>query len=116
MDSNAFTGTPAMDRNVFQFLATSGSRNFGGYSNPRLDLILANARKAFSLKARRTLIGTAEQILLQDRPIIFLDHPIVYAGVSNGVKDVQFFADRQLRVAFAQPACTAPECRSTSLA
>jgi peptide/nickel transport system substrate-binding protein len=104
VDSNAFTGTPATDRNVFQFLASSGSRNFGGYSNPRFDLILANARKAFSPKARRTLIGTAEQILLQDRPIIFLDHPIVYAGVSTSVKGVQFFADRQLRVAFAQPA------------
>ncbi len=54
----AFTGTPATDRNVFQFLASSGSRNIGGYSNPRLDLVLANARKATSLKALRTLYGT----------------------------------------------------------
>ena len=30
-------------------------RNFGGYSNPRLDLILANARKAWSPKALKTL-------------------------------------------------------------
>ena len=61
----------------FQFLASSGTRNSGGYSNPRP-----------AQRPRDHLRGP----------------PIVYAGVSNGVKDVQFFADRQVRVAFAQPA------------
>ena len=34
------------DGNIYQFVATTGSQNDSGYSNPRLDLILNNARKA----------------------------------------------------------------------
>src|SRR5262249_50018698 len=41
------------DRNLYLFLSTEGSRNRVGYSNPRLDQILANGRKATSDRARR---------------------------------------------------------------
>ena len=44
-------------------LATSGARNYGGYSNPRLDLILANGLKATSIQARSTLYRVAQQII-----------------------------------------------------
>ena len=97
-----WTGTPAIDRNVFQFLATSGSRNYGGYSNPRLDQILANARKASTPKALRTLWHAAFQIMLDDRPIIFLEHSIVTAAVSANLKGVEFLSDIQPRVDYAQ--------------
>ncbi len=97
-----WTASPAIDKNVFQFLATSGSRNFGGYSNPRLDLILANARKARTPQALRTLWHAAFQIMLDDRPIIFLEHPIVYAAVAGNVKGVEFLSDIQPRVDYAQ--------------
>jgi peptide/nickel transport system substrate-binding protein len=100
--TGGFTGTPDFDRNVFQFFATSGSRNYGGYSSPRLDLILANARKADTAKALQTLYHAAFQQLLQDRPAIFLDHGLTYAGVSNAVEGVGFYSDRQIRVDFAQ--------------
>ena len=52
-----FTGSPALDKNVYEFLATSGGRNFGGYSNPRLDQILANARKATSAKVAEDAVA-----------------------------------------------------------
>jgi peptide/nickel transport system substrate-binding protein len=96
------TGSPAIDHNVYQFLATDGSRNFGGYSNPCLDLILANARKATSAKALRVLWHAAFQIILSDRPIIYFDHGITTAAVAANVKGVEFLSDLQLRVAFAQ--------------
>ena len=99
---SAWTGTPALDLNVYQFLATSGSRNFGGYSNPRLDVILANARKATSPTALKTLWHAAFQIIISDRPIIFLHHPIVTAAVAANVKGVEFLNDIQARVDFAQ--------------
>ena len=38
------------DRSIYQYFATSGHTNFSGYSNPRLDLILANSRKATSAR------------------------------------------------------------------
>jgi peptide/nickel transport system substrate-binding protein len=97
-----FGGSPDTDRNIFQFLATSGSRNHAGYSNPRLDLILANGRKATSVSALKTLYHAAQQIVLEDRPIIYLYHPIRVAAVSSNVTGVQFFSDIALRVAFAQ--------------
>lgn len=97
-----FSGSPDTDRNIFEFVATSGSFNWSGYSNPRLDLILANARKAMKKKAIATLYHAAQQIILADRPIIYLYHPIVYAAVAANVSGVQLPFDTLLRVAFAQ--------------
>jgi peptide/nickel transport system substrate-binding protein len=91
------------DGNFFEWFATSGSRNAGGYSNPRLDAILANSRKATSPKALATLYHAAQQILANDRPAIFLFHSVRYTGVAAGVTGVEErSADLLLRVAFAQ--------------
>ena len=92
------SGTPNVDRNVFEYVATSGPRNWSGYSNPRLDLILANARKATSTTALKTLYHAAFQILHDDRPIIYLSHGVAYAGVSTAVAGVQLPADNVIRV------------------
>ena len=91
------------DANIYEWTATSGGRNYGGYSNPRLDLILANSRKATGPQALRTLYHAAQQILAADRPTIFLYHTTRYSGVSTAVTGVeQRSADLLLRVAFAQ--------------
>jgi peptide/nickel transport system substrate-binding protein len=73
------------DRIVYSALTTSGNTNFSGYSNPRLDLILANARKATSLAALKTLYRAAYQIVLADRPMIFLDHTVTFSAFSSAV-------------------------------
>jgi peptide/nickel transport system substrate-binding protein len=99
---NSFVGCCDNFGNVDQFVATSGARDYSGYSNPRLDLILANVQKATTAKALKTLYRAADQILLNDRPIVFLDHPIRYAAASTSVTGVQFYPDTLLRVAFAQ--------------
>ena len=41
-----WSGRVDPDGNIYQFVATTGSQNDSGYTNPRLDLILNNARKA----------------------------------------------------------------------
>jgi peptide/nickel transport system substrate-binding protein len=97
-----WSGNPDVDENIFQFLATSGSKNTGGYSNPRLDLILANSRKALTTTARKTLYRAALRIIAADRPIIYLYHSIRFAGVSKNVTGVELYPDVQLRVASAQ--------------
>jgi peptide/nickel transport system substrate-binding protein len=51
------------------FLSSSGATNWGGYSNPRLDLILANGLKATNIQARKTLYHVAQQIIENDRPV-----------------------------------------------
>ncbi len=90
------------DQSITDWVATSGSRNYGGYSNPRLDLILANTRKATTPKALRTLYHAAQQVLVNDRPIIVLYHSVRYAAVNANVTGVQLRPDLVLRVAFAQ--------------
>jgi peptide/nickel transport system substrate-binding protein len=98
----SWSGSPDTDRQFFQFLATHGSLNMSGYSNPRLDHILANARKATNPKSLARLYGAAQQIILADRPAIYLYHPIVYAAVAANVSGVQLPFDVLLRAASAQ--------------
>jgi len=98
----SWSGSPDTDRQFFQFLATQGSLNMSGYSNPRLDLILANARKATNPRSLATLYRAAQQIILADRPAIYLYHPIVYAAVAASVSGVQLPFDVLLRAASAR--------------
>ena len=78
-----WSGRVDPDGNIYQFVATTGSQNDSGYSNPRLDLILNNARKAATLKARTTLYRAAQKIILADRPLIYLYHPVTRAGIAD---------------------------------
>jgi hypothetical protein len=78
-------GTADSDRQPFPSFATTGSINYSGYTNPRVDLILANGRKATNPTDPRTLDDTAERIILQDRPIIVLYHGIKLFAISSSV-------------------------------
>ena len=80
---------PDPNEAIYRSVVTSGVRNWGGYSNPRLDLILANGLKATSTQARSTLYHVAQQILQDDRPLIILDNPITYTAFSTNVTGVQ---------------------------
>jgi peptide/nickel transport system substrate-binding protein len=86
------------DTTIAPFLATSGPRNYSGYSNPRLDLILANGLKATSMKARSTLYRAAQQIIAADRPLIVLDASIVVAGISTSVSGIEQLAGGTLSI------------------
>jgi peptide/nickel transport system substrate-binding protein len=97
-----WSGRVDPDGNIYQFVATTGSQNDSGYTNPRLDLILNNARKATTDKARRTLYRAAQKIMLADRPLIYLYHPVTRAGVAKSLQGIRLYPDTLLRVAFAQ--------------
>src|SRR3954451_13562835 len=90
------------DGDNYQFVGTTGSQNDSGYTNPRLDLILNNARKAATEKARRTLYRAAQKLMLADRPLIYLYHPVTRAGLNKSLKGVSLYPDTLLRVSFAQ--------------
>jgi peptide/nickel transport system substrate-binding protein len=77
------------DGMISPFLASSGSMNWGGYSNPRLDLILANGLKATSIQARKTLYHVAQQVIQNDRPVIILDNRAAIAAFSANITGVQ---------------------------
>jgi peptide/nickel transport system substrate-binding protein len=96
-----WSGRVDPDGNIYQFVSTTGSQNDSGYSNPKLDTILNNAREATTDAARKKLYKQAEQILLKDRPLIYLFHPVTRASLSKQLQGVTLYPDTLLRVAFA---------------
>ena len=100
-----WSGRVDPDGNIFQFVHTLGSQNDSGYTNARLDLILNNARKAATDKARQTLYRAAQKLILADRPLIYLYHPVTTSTASRRrLTGVTMYPDTLIRVAFA--ACT----------
>jgi peptide/nickel transport system substrate-binding protein len=97
-----WSGRVDPDGNIYSFVATTGSQNDSGYSNNRLDFVLNNARKAATTKARSTLYHVAEQIILNDRPLIYLYYPVTRAGLEKKLAGVTMYPDTLLRVANAQ--------------
>src|SRR5262249_882921 len=96
-------GRPDPDNNMYSAVHTLGVRNYSGYSNRRLDLILENARTAKTKAERATLYRVAQQIVLHDRPLIYLGHQTRDAAFrSTQVTGVQLGPEPTLRVAFAQ--------------
>jgi peptide/nickel transport system substrate-binding protein len=97
-----WSGRVDPDGNIYSFVATTGSQNDSGYSNNRLDFVLNNARKAATTKARSTLYHVAEQIILNDRPLIYLYYPVTRAGLEKKLSGATMYPDTLLRVANAQ--------------
>jgi len=87
---------------IYKFVATSGSSNYSGYSNPRLDLILSNGFKATDTKARSTLYRAAQQIIASDRPIIVLYNAVIFGAFNTNLTGVQLTARGHISVANAQ--------------
>jgi peptide/nickel transport system substrate-binding protein len=84
------------------FVETTGVRNYSGYSNPRLDLVMSNALKATSTTARATLYRVAQQIIANDRPIIYLFNGISNTAFRTNVTGVELMANGGLSLVNAQ--------------
>ena len=63
--------------------------NQSGYSNPRLDFVLANAVKATQPKARAVYYHVAQQIIHDARPLIVLYDTVTFAAYSTNVTGVE---------------------------
>src|SRR5262249_26079985 len=96
------TGQADPSTMIYPVAATTGAGNYSGYSNPRLDVILANGLKATSIQARSTLYQAAQQILQDDRPITVLLNQSTYAAVSTSLTGVRLDATGALALANAQ--------------
>jgi peptide/nickel transport system substrate-binding protein len=96
-----WSGRVDPDGNIYGFVATKGTLNDSGYTDPKLDYILNGARKSLTTKARDTLYRAAMQIIHRQRPLIYLYHPVNYYGVSNKVAGVQIYGDGLIRAQFA---------------
>jgi peptide/nickel transport system substrate-binding protein len=96
-----WSGRVDPDGNIYEFVHTKGSINDSGLDDRRLDLILDNARKATTTKARITLYHAALKIIRAERPIIVTDIPNNRVVVNKRVKGVTVFPDGLIRAEFA---------------
>ncbi|MGC8855319.1 MAG: ABC transporter substrate-binding protein, partial [Anaerolineae bacterium] len=77
--------------NFADVLFHSGSQqNLGGYSNPALDALLDQARVEQDVTKRIALYQQAEQMIVNDAPVLFTIHPLSYQLVKPYVKGYVF--------------------------
>ncbi len=96
-----WSGRVDPDANITNFVGTQGSQNVAGYSNARVDQLLAQARQTQDVGQRATLYGQVQTQTEKDDPIIYIYRQRNLTGVSKGVSGVQVYADGIIRVAFA---------------
>jgi oligopeptide transport system substrate-binding protein len=65
---------------------TGSQQNTGGYSNPDLDRLLEEARVEQDVAKRIAMYQQAEQMIVNDAPVIFTDHSLSYVLVKPHVK------------------------------
>jgi oligopeptide transport system substrate-binding protein len=77
--------------NFADILFHSGSaQNHGGYSNPELDALLEAARIEQDVTKRIAMYQQAEQIIVNDAPVLFTTHSLSYELVKPYVKGFVF--------------------------
>jgi peptide/nickel transport system substrate-binding protein len=75
---------------IYDYYDSAGQHNISGYSNPRLDYVLANALKATDPKARATDYRVAQQIIHADRPVIVIRESVSYGIFDSGLTGIEF--------------------------
>jgi peptide/nickel transport system substrate-binding protein len=63
------------DANQTSHIVTNGPFNWGHYSNPDVDRLMAQARTIATLPERRAIYEQIMAIVQRDRPLIYLYHP-----------------------------------------
>jgi peptide/nickel transport system substrate-binding protein len=99
--ATSYGGRIDPDFNTYNFLDSQGTTDFGGYSSPRADYILNNARKALTVADRRIDYHALVEQVQQDRPIIVLGYPVVRDAYSDKLTGIEISAATDFRVAFA---------------
>jgi peptide/nickel transport system substrate-binding protein len=97
-----WSGRVDPDGNIYQFVHSKGSLNNLGWGSGRMDLLLDNARKAATPKARKTLYNAAFRVLRSELPLIYLYHDVNRHGVTANVKGVRLYGDGLIRAYFAE--------------
>jgi oligopeptide transport system substrate-binding protein len=90
-----YADVPDPDNFLSKLFHSRGTRNFFGYANPVVDGILASARSATDLQLRVERYRKAEQLILDDAPIVPVFHhtyerlfqPYVRSVEVNGLGD-----------------------------
>jgi peptide/nickel transport system substrate-binding protein len=85
--SLGWTGSLDPDGSTYPLFTSTGGFNYTKYSNQQVDTLLNQARTATSQTQRVTDYQQAQQLIVQDSPYIFINHPAVYQATTSNVKN-----------------------------
>ncbi|HET8846829.1 MAG TPA: ABC transporter substrate-binding protein [Ktedonobacteraceae bacterium] len=82
-----WTGSLDPDGSTYPLFTSTGGFNYTKYANSQVDTFLNAARTATNQAQRVPDYQQAEQLIVQDSPYIFINHPAVYQATTNSVKN-----------------------------
>jgi peptide/nickel transport system substrate-binding protein len=86
------------DSNIWQWFHTGGPLNDGGYSNPKVDALLEQARATSDVAERRALYGQMWQIVRDEEPFVVLWTMRNIAGMKASVTGYRSLPDGLVRL------------------
>jgi peptide/nickel transport system substrate-binding protein len=78
---------PSLEKNIF---GTGEARNFGSYSNPKVDELLKQGLKEFDHQKRAEIYGQIHKIIYDDQPYLFLYNRNSLYGFSKKLRGYRF--------------------------
>lgn len=88
-----WSGRVDPDGNTYNFWHIGSSLNRSGYSNAEVDALLEQARLVEGQDERKDLYTQATTLVLEDRPLIYLYHPVNFLATAPDVVGVEYYAD-----------------------
>jgi peptide/nickel transport system substrate-binding protein len=96
-----WSGRVDPDGNITSFVQTQGSQNISGFSNPKLDALLDQARTELDVTKRKDLYGQVVTLLHEQVPLVYLYRQKNLTGVRDNVTGVKVYPDGIIRLGTA---------------
>jgi len=93
----AWSGRTDIDGNLYNFKACGAALNGGQYCSTEVDRLLNIGRQAADPAVRKRAYGEAAAIYLEDRPYIYLWHPVLITGTAANIDGLQMVPDGLIR-------------------
>ncbi|WP_274650846.1 ABC transporter substrate-binding protein [Paenibacillus humicola] len=94
-----WSGRQDPDQSIYDWLYSTGTMNYSGYSNPEVDKLLDEARAETDNAKRKATYDQVMAIVQQDVPNVYLYHVNNTIGVSKAVQGFTYIPDGMIRTA-----------------
>jgi peptide/nickel transport system substrate-binding protein len=85
------TGTdPDTGWNLWRTEEYKTGRNYGGYSNGRVDELFAQGRREFDFEKRKAIYQEIHKILYEDQPYTWISNAPILCAINKRIRGVQF--------------------------
>ena len=93
----AWSGRTDIDGNLYNFKACGAALNGGKYCNAEVDRLLNLGRQSGEAAVRKAAYGEAAKLYLEDRPYIYLWHPVLITGAAANIQGLAMVPDGLIR-------------------